>query len=296
MVARRDPSPRHAVFSVHQRRRNASSLLGQGTQSDCRLGRRRGCAAAQRASLEYVDRLLAQLFDKLKHFFAVVCGDHGDCWGEDGLWGHGFYHPMVMRVPMTSTTVRRPCSAGCDNSCRRPLFTCSADKDRSHAPASRTQRRSARTAAQPLRIPKCARRRLRAAGSHSQAFMRAGKHVTSIDLSGRLSSAIRADYMSHEFAEPFDCLWISHVLEHQLQPHDFLQKAHGDLRKAACWRSRCRRLSTTSSAGTFAGNLGLLLYHLILAGFDCSQARCRRYDYNISVVVKKHTIDVPRHG
>jgi arylsulfatase A-like enzyme len=30
----------------------------------------------------------------------VMCGDHGDCFGEEGLYGHGFYHPKVMQVPM----------------------------------------------------------------------------------------------------------------------------------------------------------------------------------------------------
>ena len=58
------------------------------------------CAAAQRASLEFVDTQLKRLFAELDNFFAVICGDHGDCWGEDGLWGHGFYHPRVMEVPM----------------------------------------------------------------------------------------------------------------------------------------------------------------------------------------------------
>lgn len=58
------------------------------------------CAAAQRASLEFVDAELRRLFAHLEHYFAAVCGDHGDCWGEDGLWGHGFYHPKVMEVPM----------------------------------------------------------------------------------------------------------------------------------------------------------------------------------------------------
>lgn len=58
------------------------------------------CAAAQRASLEYIDGLLADLFSRLDNYFAVICGDHGDCWGEDGLWGHGFYHPRVLEVPM----------------------------------------------------------------------------------------------------------------------------------------------------------------------------------------------------
>jgi hypothetical protein len=58
------------------------------------------CAQAQRASLEFLDRCLAQLFAQLDNYLAVVCGDHGDCWGEDDLWGHGFYHPAVLNVPM----------------------------------------------------------------------------------------------------------------------------------------------------------------------------------------------------
>ena len=58
------------------------------------------CALAQRASLEYLDRCLAELFSKLENCFAVICGDHGDCWGENDLWGHAFYHPSVLSVPM----------------------------------------------------------------------------------------------------------------------------------------------------------------------------------------------------
>jgi membrane-anchored protein YejM (alkaline phosphatase superfamily) len=30
----------------------------------------------------------------------VVCGDHGECFGEDGLYGHAFYHERVMEVPL----------------------------------------------------------------------------------------------------------------------------------------------------------------------------------------------------
>jgi arylsulfatase A-like enzyme len=58
------------------------------------------CRRAQQASLEYVDAVLGNLFAGLKDYFAVICGDHGDCWGEDNLWGHGFFHPKVMEVPM----------------------------------------------------------------------------------------------------------------------------------------------------------------------------------------------------
>ena len=72
----------------------------KGHELTCDWGDAAGCAAAQRASLEYVDRCLNEMFAELTDYFAAICGDHGDCWGEDGLWGHGFYHPCVMQVPM----------------------------------------------------------------------------------------------------------------------------------------------------------------------------------------------------
>jgi len=30
----------------------------------------------------------------------VICADHGECFGEDGLHGHGFYHLKVIEVPL----------------------------------------------------------------------------------------------------------------------------------------------------------------------------------------------------
>lgn len=53
---------------------------------------------------EYLDTQLAALLTCLREFerptITVVCGDHGECFGEDGLFGHGFYHPKVMEVPL----------------------------------------------------------------------------------------------------------------------------------------------------------------------------------------------------
>ena len=38
-------------------------------------------------------------------------------------------------------------------------------------------------------------------------------------------------------------------------------------------------------------NAGLLLYHLVLAGFNCKNANILKYYYNISIIVKKNTIN-----
>ena len=54
-------------------------------------------------------------------------------------------------------------------------------------------------------------------------------------------------------------------------------------------------------AGGFIGghltnwNAGILLYNLVLAGFDCSDANVLQYGYNITVIVKKvsgHVVDL----
>lgn len=56
---------------------------------------------SQQKSLEYIDTLIPRLLDMLpRPLFVIICGDHGDCMGEDGLKGHGFYHLKVMEVPM----------------------------------------------------------------------------------------------------------------------------------------------------------------------------------------------------
>jgi hypothetical protein len=58
------------------------------------------CRLRQRACAEYADRLLAPLLDAFRDATILLCGDHGDCWGEDGLWEHGISHPMTLTVPL----------------------------------------------------------------------------------------------------------------------------------------------------------------------------------------------------
>ena len=36
----------------------------------------------------------------------------------------------------------------------------------------------------------------------------------------------------------------------------------------------------------------MLLYRLVLAGFDCSDAHVKTYDYDVSVIVRKRSINV----
>ncbi|MGE0918654.1 methyltransferase domain-containing protein [Trichlorobacter lovleyi] len=50
---------------------------------------------------EFLDSRLARLFSSVpSNTIVVLCADHGECFGEDGYWGHGFNHPKVLEVPL----------------------------------------------------------------------------------------------------------------------------------------------------------------------------------------------------
>lgn len=56
---------------------------------------------AQITSLESVDKKIQNLIDQLpKPIQMVITGDHGECFGENMNWGHGYPHPKVMEVPL----------------------------------------------------------------------------------------------------------------------------------------------------------------------------------------------------
>ena len=58
------------------------------------------CRTRQTACLEFVDAQIGDLLERHRDGTIIVCGDHGDCWGEDGLWEHGIMHEMTTTVPL----------------------------------------------------------------------------------------------------------------------------------------------------------------------------------------------------
>jgi hypothetical protein len=54
----------------------------------------------QRACLAWVDQQLGPLLQRFGDGTVMVCADHGDCWGEDGLWEHGISHAATLTVPL----------------------------------------------------------------------------------------------------------------------------------------------------------------------------------------------------
>lgn len=58
------------------------------------------CKVRQIACIEYVDNAVKPLLEAFREHTTIVSADHGDCWGEDGLWEHGIHHDKVLEVPL----------------------------------------------------------------------------------------------------------------------------------------------------------------------------------------------------
>jgi arylsulfatase A-like enzyme len=63
-------------------------------------GDSRECRRRQRGCIEYLSTQIETLLEQLSDYDLVICSDHGEAMGEDGLWGHGFYHKTILEVPL----------------------------------------------------------------------------------------------------------------------------------------------------------------------------------------------------
>lgn len=105
---------------------------------------------------------------------------------------------------------------------------------------------------------------------------------------------IVADYNSHNFHESFDAIWCAHCLEHQRNVGVFLEKIFKDLKNDGLLCITVPPLKHNIVGGHLSlWNGGILLYNLILAGFDCSSAYLIRDGYNVSVLVRKKKAEIP---
>ena len=140
-----------------------------------------------------------------------------------------------------------------------------------------------------------------AAGEHAKIFRDYGKNVTELDFGKsyycrkrKNGNFIQGDYLDIHFAKSFDVVWLCHVLEHQLNPNFFLKKVNQDLKEGGVLAITVPPLKDSIVGGHVTlWNAGLLLYQLVLANFDCREASIKKYDYNISVILRKKKIELP---
>ena len=130
-----------------------------------------------------------------------------------------------------------------------------------------------------------------AGGVHADAFRQHGKSVTTNNL---YAADVVGDYLECSF-EPHDLVWASHVLEHQPNPNLFLKKCYQDINEDGYFAVTVPPLKHEIVGGHVTlWNEGLLIYHCVLAGFDCSQAMVSSYGYNISLIVQKRQANLPK--
>jgi len=126
---------------------------------------------------------------------------------------------------------------------------------------------------------------------HADIMREAGMQVTTVSL--RPPADVIADFMDTALA-PSDAIWASHVLEHMPNVGAFLTKCFDSLRPNGVLAITVPPAKHNIVGGHVSlWNEGLLLYRLILAGFDCKQARVGVYGYNISVIVHKVPAALP---
>jgi len=122
-------------------------------------------------------------------------------------------------------------------------------------------------------------------GEYAKAFKEAGKIVTTVNLEP--PADIIGDY-AHADCPAVDCIWACHVLEHQRNPGLFLSKCLLDLKEDGILAVSVPPAKDEIVGGHLTlWNAGLLLYNLVMAGFDCSSAKVIHTHYNISVIVRK---------
>lgn len=131
---------------------------------------------------------------------------------------------------------------------------------------------------------------------HARLFAASGKQVTALEpyaeprelpVGIRLATEIDQDAR-------YDLVWASHVLEHVLDVHTTLSR----------WRAVCKqqgwicitvppwkREVVGGHVNSFSA--GTLLYNMVLAGIDCSQASVLTYGYNISVLTRNQRAEIP---
>jgi SAM-dependent methyltransferase len=133
-------------------------------------------------------------------------------------------------------------------------------------------------------------------GEHAKAMRARGKYVTTVSLKEPADYVgAYPDACGSFRGVPFDAVWASHVLEHQANVGRFLSACFHDLREGGVLAVTVPPLKHQIVGGHLTlWNGGLLLYNLIVAGFDCREARVSSaYGYNLSVIVRKRQADLP---
>mgnify|MGYP003656675492 CR=1 FL=1 len=129
---------------------------------------------------------------------------------------------------------------------------------------------------------------------HATIFEKFGKKVITCDFGKQYDPDFLGDFIELDNQFPdnyYDCIWASHVLEHQPNASLFLSQAKKKLKDGGILAITVPPLKHQIVGGHVSlWNLGLLFYNLVCVGFDCRNAIGGFYDYDVSIITKKQDI------
>lgn len=125
-------------------------------------------------------------------------------------------------------------------------------------------------------------------GVHTHFFRDNGFEVDLIDIvDGTPPRVYVGDFLGFAYPTRYDIVWASHVLEHILNPGQFVRQLLSCAKEGGFL---CITVPPAKSEMTFGHvtqwNAGLLLIHLIKAGLDCRNARIYTKGYNVTIITK----------
>jgi len=131
-------------------------------------------------------------------------------------------------------------------------------------------------------------------GLHKQFLEAIDKEVKTVDTNLQYNPDYLGDFVTTEVGGNYDLVWASHVLEHQPNVNSFIKKCNAILKDGGYLAVTVPPAKMQIVGGHLTlWNAGLLLYNLILGGFNCDRAAVKTYGYNISVVVQKKPFTLP---
>lgn len=139
-------------------------------------------------------------------------------------------------------------------------------------------------------------------GEHAHMFATYNKQVYCVDIYDSKANAydhhrvkfVLSDFLSLEQTFKVDCVWCSHILEHQPNVNIFLKKCLTFLNPGGYLVITVPPAKNDIVGGHLTmWNAGLVMYNLILAGTSCRNVMIRQYGYNLSVIVHYRPITLP---
>jgi SAM-dependent methyltransferase len=136
-------------------------------------------------------------------------------------------------------------------------------------------------------------------GRHSLIFARYGHKVTFNDISKPDLKHPNIDFIIGDFTKmefkKHDVVFVSHVLEHQLNVNNFLKKVSDCTKDNGIITITVPPPKGQIVSGHFTiWNIGLVLYNLVMVGLDCSNASAIADGYNMSIFTRKKAIKLPK--